>query len=162
MTTPAAVRRLRATALWSIAATAMLAAYAAVVGTAESLSLQNITYAQAYTSSYLLLQPAAAAVFFVALMLALHESIVPGWRAAAALAAAPSLLAAELFLAGPEGPLLPGAVWILVKALGLVALVLAGRRFFRTTPYSRLVAIAGAAVLAGLANVAVTVLRTAS
>jgi len=153
---------IRTAALWLICAAAALAAFAAVVGTAESMNLQNITLAQAYTRLYLLKQPAAAVIFIVVSALAVHEAFVAGTRGAAALALVPSLLAAELFLAGPEGPLLPGAAWILLKAALVLSLIMALRRVLRALVPARVFAIACAAVLAGLINAAATALGAVS
>ncbi len=155
----------RAAALWAACGLALLLAALAVAATAQTLNPRLVVEAQANTSLYVFLQPAAASVFVMAFVLAAEEAALraalgprDGARAAVegALAVAVAALVATLFAAGPAGPALPGPVWLALKT-GLIAagLVLLRRRFATLALGPRL-AVAWLAVLLAFANLAVT------
>jgi hypothetical protein len=163
-------RRTIAVALWTVCALVLLTSYAAVVGTTESLTFGNIVLAQRYTRLYVLAQPAAAALFLVALALAGGDDALaalfgppstPRRVLLVVVAVAGSLLAVIFFLGGGDGPWLPPVVWLPLKTIGVMALLVATRRWFASLAPAPRLAIATAAALAGFANVAATVLRAA-
>ncbi len=162
--------RVRSTVLWMIAALAVLLAAAAAAGTAETLNLRYIVMAQANTHVYLLLQPVAAAVFLVALVLAAQDAplralLGPRGRARLAveimLAAGAGMLGALLFLGGDTGPLLPGWLWLVLKSAAVVGAVALARRPFRPLTEGARLAIGWSACLVGFANLVATVIRAA-
>ena len=162
--------RTRAAALWTVCALVLLLCYAAVVNSTESLSFNNMVLAQRYTQLFVLVQPAAAALFLVALALAAGDDAIaalfgPPSRPRRALlfllAASGSLLGVILFLAGGDGPWLPSAVWLVLKTFAVLGLLLLSRRWFRALAPVPRMAVATAAALAGFANLAASVLRAA-
>lgn len=162
--------RTRAAALWTACALVLLQCYAAVVHSTESLAFNNIVLAQRFTQLFVLAQPAAAALFLVALALAAGDDAIaalfgppslPRRVLLLLLAASGSLLGVIFFLAGGDGPWLPSAIWLLLKTLAVMGLLLLSRRWFRALEPAPRMAVATAAALAGFANLAASVLRTA-
>jgi len=157
--------RLESAALWAACGLAALASMAAVAATAETLNLALIVAAQQNTGLYLLKQPAAASVYLAALALAgqapaLRAVLGPPSRPRAVteaiLIAVLAALGATIFLGGFAGAGLPGPAWLLLKtAVVSVALVAMRRRLSGLADGPRL-AIAWAAAIVGLINLAIT------
>lgn len=160
----------RGAAMWAACGVAWISAGAAVAATAQTLDLGNVVRAQLNTSLYLLLQPAAASVFTMTAVLAADDATLHGVFGAPGVARraselgfgfAVSALAATLFLGGYGGPWLPAPVWLVLKAAVVLAvLVLLRRRFASVAPKAR-VALAFGAAIAGLLNLAVTLVVVA-
>jgi len=157
--------RLESAALWAACGLAALASLAAVAASAETLNLALVVAAQQNTGLYLLKQPAAASVFLAALALAgqapaLRAVLGPPSRprtvAEAIVIVVLAALGATLFLGGHAGAGLPGPVWLLLKtAVVSLALVAMRRRLAGLADGPRL-AIAWAAAMVGLLNLAIT------
>lgn len=132
----AAGGRWRAAAVWSGCGVVVVLVVASVVVTAQTMDLRHIVEAQVNTLPYLLLQPVAALVFAVALAVATSHGVRPptaGVPGARRLAEGLHLFVGcaaggTLFLGGFAGPLLPGPVWLVGKALALMLAVLMVRR----------------------------------
>jgi NADH-quinone oxidoreductase subunit H len=157
--------RLESAALWAACALAALSAVAAVAATAETLNLALIVAAQRNTSLYLLKQPAAASVFLAAIALAgqapalravLGPPSLPRLTAETIVVVVLSALGATLFLGGFAGAGPPAPVWVLVKTAVVAVALLAMRQRLAGLPHGPRLAIAWAAALVGLVNLAIT------
>ncbi len=162
---PAPGPLVRTAALWAACGLALLLAALALAATAQTLNPRLVVEAQANTSLYLFLQPAAASVFVMAFVLAADEASLraalgprDGARAAAegALTVAVAALVATLFVAGAAGPALPGPVWLALKTGAIAAGLVLLRRRFVTLAIGPRLAVAWLAVLVAFANLAVT------
>lgn len=162
--------RLRAAALWTVCGLAIVASCAAITGTAETMNLGNVVLAQENTRLYALLQPAAAAVYLMALVLAAEDAALdavlgtsrPARLTGLVLLGLPvCALGALLFLGGTSGPVLPGALWLALKAGVVFGLLFLVRRRFAVLRGGPRFAIAWVACIVALVNLAITVLRTA-
>jgi hypothetical protein len=132
-------RRNSPPAPWAAGAALGLSALAVAV-TAQSFDLANLVAAQVNTLPYVLIQPLAAALWVAGGALLLPPSGRPGLASLAArlaCLAAAAALAAALFGAGGAGPLLPGAVWLVVKSLAAAGLVVAVERAWARLPAGR-------------------------
>lgn len=128
--------RLAVLAHWAVCGAALVLATLAVALTAQTLDLALLAQAQANTVWYALGQPAAAAAYLLASVAAAHAAsravLGPAGRlrraAELALLLALGALFAAVFLGGTSGPLLPGAVWLALKALAAALAVAASAR----------------------------------
>jgi NADH:ubiquinone oxidoreductase subunit H len=157
--------RLESAALWAACGLAALSSLAAVAATAETLNLTLIVAAQLNTSLYVLKQPAAASVYLAALALAgqppalravLGPPSLPRAVSEATLVMVLGALGATLFLGGFGGEGLPGPVWLLAKTVVVALTLVAMRRRLAGLAHGPRLAIAWAAALVGLINLAVT------
>lgn len=157
--------RLEAAALWAACGLAALSALAAVAATAETLNLALIVAAQRNTALYVLKQPAAASVFLAAVALAgqppalravLGPPSPPRASAEAMVVVVLSALGATLFLGGFAGAGLPAPAWVLAKTAVVAVALLVMRRRLAGLPHGPRLAIAWAAALIGLVNLAIT------
>lgn len=157
--------RLESLALWSACGLAALSACAAVAATAESLNLAFIVAAQRNTSLYVVKQPAAASVFLAALALAGQPPVLRAVLGPPTLARAvaevlliivSAALGATLFLGGFAGDGLPAPLWLIIKTVVVALALVAMRRRLAGLHHGPRLAIAWAAALVGLLNLAVT------
>ena len=160
--------RLEAAWMWGAAIMLLLCAVAAVAATAESLDLRNIVLAQANTTLYVAGQPAAAALFLVAIALAgsnaaLDPVLGPAHRGRGAIllvvAVVLSVLGATLFLGGYAGDRLPPVAWLILRsAVVFLAILFLRERLRRITPASRH-RIAWGCAIVGVVNLAIVMIR---
>jgi NADH-quinone oxidoreductase subunit H len=163
--------RLEAASLWAACGLAVLLSAAAVTASASALDLRDIVFAQDNTGMYLLHQPVAAALFLAAVALAGQEPALaavlgprtrPRLVAEALVVAALAATFATLFLGGFAGGGMPEPLLLALKtSAAALVLVLARGRLAGLAHGPRL-ALAWLAALAGLVNLAGTIVLVGS